>query len=122
MMALALGLALAAADAPPPLPPPDSWVPRHAATLRVLDKVEATVQTVTIAAGSAQQVGTLRIAVGGCYVRPPELPADATAKLTVVDPSAPGGAPLFDGWMLLKEPAIGVLEHPVYDVQLAGCT
>jgi hypothetical protein len=29
--------------------------------------------------------------------------------------------PVFDGWILKREPALNLYEHPVYDVQLAGC-
>jgi len=69
--------------------------------------------------GGTAKYESLTIRVSGCYVRPPDLPADAAAHLTITD-SRPG-QPGFDAWMLKNEPALNMLEHPVYDVQLAGC-
>ena len=47
-------------------------------------------------------------------------PADAAAYLTVTDshPDSPG----FDGWMLEQEPSVSMMQHPVYDLRVTGCT
>jgi hypothetical protein len=117
LLALAAG---AAEEIPPPkLSPPDSWLPRAAGTVRVLNKIDSTVQTIHLTDGQTVQVQFLSIKLSSCFVRPPDLPADAAAHLTITD-SRPG-TPGFDGWMLQKEPAINMLEHPVYDVQLVSC-
>ena len=105
----------------PDMSPPDTWVKRDTATLRVLNKIESSVQQITLRVGEHVQVGPLTIALAGCDVRPPDLPQDATAHLTITDAQSPA-ATLFDGWMLQKEPGLNMLEHPVYDVQLAGCS
>jgi hypothetical protein len=65
------------------------------------------------------QLQSLSITLEACAVRPDDLPADATAHLKVTDsrPDQPG----YDGWILQQEPAINLFEHPVYDIQLAGC-
>jgi len=115
------------APAPPPnvpapkqeMSPPDSWQPRTQATVRVMNKIDSTVQSVSVPVGGTAKYESLTIRVSGCYVRPPDLPADAAAHLTITD-SRPG-QPGFDAWMLKNEPALNMLEHPVYDVQLAGC-
>ncbi len=54
-----------------------------------------------------------------CSVRPPNLPPDSTAYLDIAD-SRPG-APGFHGWMFAKDPAVSMLEHPIYDVHLIDC-
>jgi len=111
----------AAADEipPPKLSPPDAWQPAKSAIVRVLNKIDSTVEPVTIAVGSTITVQSLTIKLTGCFVRPPDLPADATAHLTITDTRA--GQPGFDGWMMKNEPGLNMLQHPVYDVQLAGC-
>jgi hypothetical protein len=105
---------------PPSLSPPDTWLPRSTATLRVLDKVDGTVTTLSLHTGESATYRTLSIAVLGCYVRPPDLPQDAAAHLKVTDSTE--GAPGFDGWVLRNEPGANLLEHPVYDIQLTGCS
>ena len=99
--------------------PPDAWQPRQQATLRVMNKIDSTVQTLTVPVGGTASFESLTIRLSGCFVRPPDLPADAAAHLTITD-SRPG-LPGFDAWMLKNEPALNMLEHPVYDVQLAAC-
>jgi hypothetical protein len=104
---------------PPKLSPADSWVPRADGTIRVLNKIDSTVQTIHLTDGQTVQVQFLSIKLAACFVRPPDLPPDAAGHLTITD-SRPG-TPGFDGWMLHNEPAMNLLEHPVYDVQLVSC-
>ena len=113
-------LAMSEVVTPPVISPPDTWVPRTAGALRVLNKLESTVQTLAVHVGETTHLASLTITLEACAVRPDDLPADATAHLKVVDsrPDQPG----FDGWILKKEPGINIYEHPVYDIQLAGCS
>ena len=104
---------------PPEISPPDTWQPRQSGTLRLLNKLDSTTNTLTMHVGETRRVESLSITLKACDVRPPDLPQDATAQLTVVDSRE--GAPGFDGWMLANEPAAAMLEHPVYDIRLAGC-
>ena len=83
-----------------------------------LDKVTARTTALSGKVGAPIQFGSLTITVRTCVARPPDQPADAAAYLDVVDR---GSTPLFRGWMLASQPAFGVLEHPVYDVRIAGC-
>jgi hypothetical protein len=116
---LPLGAMRAEEVKPPDLSPPDSWQPRLTGTFRVMNKIDSTVQAVTIGVGAQVRFQSLTLKLSGCFVRPPDLPADAAAHLTITDTR--DGVADFDGWMLKKEPALNMLEHPVYDVQLASC-
>jgi hypothetical protein len=97
---------------PPELSPPDTWLPRTQATLRVMNKIDSTVQTLSVPVGGSVNFESLTIRLSGCYVRPPDLPADAAAHLTITD-SRPG-QPGFDAWMLQNEPALNILEAKVF--------
>ena len=105
--------------APPSISPPDSWVQRQAGTVRVLNKIDSTVHALSLKVGETARLQTLSITLRACAVRPDDLPRDAAAHLSVSDSRQ--GAPDFDGWILQNEPAANMLEHPVYDIQLAGC-
>lgn len=129
---LALAPAALAQESPAPPPPalsapPTSdapaavpWLPRPGALVQALDKVNARGSVLKIAVGQSATFGSLTIAVKACVVRPPDMPADAGAFLTVTDknPAEPG----FSGWMLKATPAVSMLEHPIYDVRVVGCS
>lgn len=104
---------------PPDISPPDSWVVRQSGTLRLLNKLDSTVQVLKLQVGQTVTTQSLSITLQGCAVRPPDLPSDAAARLKVTDSAQ--GAPGFEGWILRNEPAANMLEHPVYDIQLADC-
>ncbi len=119
VLAVLAGPAWAEPVTPPTISPPDTWQPRQTGTVRVLNKIDSTLQSLTLHTGQTVHLQSLSITLVACAVRPPDLPADAAAHLTVADsrPEAPG----FDGWILQNEPAANMLEHPVYDIQLASC-
>lgn len=104
--------------APPPVR--GTWLPEGNAVLQVLDKVNAQNAVLTVKVGDTTKYGSLDIAVQACDVRPPDQPRDAAAFLVITDshPDAPG----FHGWMLADEPALSMLQHPIYDVRVIGCT
>jgi hypothetical protein len=106
-------------DQQAPAAPPPAWIGRGVADLVVLDKVTARSTPISVRVGQTASVGTLTIAVRSCQVRPPDVAADATVYLDIADSHA--GAPQFHGWMLLSEPSVSLLEHPIYDVRLMGC-
>jgi hypothetical protein len=99
---------------------PNVWVPASVAKLQALDKVNAQATELTIKAGQSATFGSLTITVKACVVRPPDQPADAAAYLDVTDshPDAPG----FDGWMLEDEPSVSMMQHPIYDLRVTGCS
>lgn len=111
-----------AAPAPPAKPPPPpepAWLPRHSAELQILDKVDATHETLDVAVGASAKVGDLTIAVQACVVRPPDRERDAAAYVDITDRN-PAIRP-FRGWLLAAEPAASTFEHPLYDVRVTGC-
>jgi hypothetical protein len=113
---------------PPPLtvaPPattdkPNTWLPAGTVKLQALDKVNAQTSALTIKVGGSATFGSLTITAKACAVRPSDQPVDAAAYLTVTDshPDSPG----FDGWMLEDEPSVSMMQHPIYDLRVIGCT
>jgi hypothetical protein len=89
------------------------------AKLVALDKVNAQATELTIKVGQSATFESLTITVKACVTRPPDQPADAAVYLHVTDshPDSPG----FDGWMLEDEPSVSMLQHPIYDIRVAGC-
>jgi hypothetical protein len=108
--------------APPPAPVDRSavWLPAGIVKLQALDKVNAQTTALTIKVGQSATFGSLTILVKACVVRPTDQPADAAAFLAVVDnhPDTAG----FDGWMLANEPSASMMQNPVYDLRVTGCT
>ena len=107
-----------AAPATPGTPIPGDWQARGTVDLTGLDKVTARTTALSGKVGTPIQFGSLTITVRSCVVRAADQPADAAAYVDIVDR---GSTPLFRGWMLVSQPAFGVVEHPVYDVRVAGC-
>ena len=97
------------------------WVQMGTASVQALDKINARAVTLTIKVGEAGHFGSLDIAVRGCLVRPPDVPADATAFLVVRDRNG-ADTPVFNGWMLRSAPFMSMMAHPIYDVRVTGCT
>jgi hypothetical protein len=117
------------AQMPPTIPPvtppaaverPNVWVPAGAAKLQALDKVNAQASELMIKVGQSATFGSLTVTVKACLIRPPDQPADATAYLNVTDshPDSPG----FDGWMLADEPSVSMMQNPIYDLRVTGCS
>ena len=103
----------------PSLSPPDAWLPRGSGELILLDKLRGQPTPVTIKTGQSAQFGTLTITLRNCATRPPDLPQNSAAFLDVTD--SKGSGPVFRGWILSNTPAVGQIEHPVYDLRLVAC-
>jgi hypothetical protein len=99
---------------------PNVWLPAATVKLQALDKVNAQSAALTIKVGGSATFGSLTINAKACMVRPTDQPADAAAFLAVTDshPDSPG----FNGWMLQDEPSVSMMEHPIYDLRVTGCT
>ncbi|HET6305836.1 MAG TPA: DUF2155 domain-containing protein [Rhodopila sp.] len=113
----------AAPSVPPPTVSagwPNVWLPAGEVRLQALDKVNAQATELTVKVGQTATFGSLTIAVKACVIRPPDQPADAAAYLDVTDshPDSPG----FDGWMLEDEPSVSMMQHPIYDLRVTGCS
>jgi hypothetical protein len=113
----------------PPAAPPSAapqtvllspdWQPRGIATLQALDKHDVRVARIEVPVGQSGHFGALTIAVRACLARPPDQALDAAAFLEVSD--ARPGAPGFSGWMFAAEPALAILENPIYDLRVLAC-
>ena len=92
------------------------------ALLQGLDKITARVSKFDAPVDTAVRFGTLSIRVRDCEKNPPEETPESAAFLEI-DELRPGEARvgLFSGWMFASSPALSVLEHPVYDVNLLDC-
>jgi hypothetical protein len=99
---------------------PNIWVPARMVKLQALDKVNAQGNELTIKVGQSASFGSLTITVKSCMVRPPDQPADAAAYLDVTDSHS--NSPGFAGWMLQDEPSVSMMQHPIYDLRVTGCT
>ena len=117
-----------APSAPPPVaatPPatmerPNTWLPGTVVKLQALDKVAAQSAALTIKVGDSVTFGSLTIVAKACVVRPTDEPADAAALLAVTDSHPDSGG--FSGWMLEDEPSVSMMENPIYDLRVTGCT
>ncbi|AQU87989.1 hypothetical protein B0W47_11480 [Komagataeibacter nataicola] len=105
--------------ASPAMYPPDTWQGRTVAVVRVLDKLDAHVALLNVPVGQDMPYKSLTLHATSCLQRPATLPADSAAWLDVHD--AHEGMAAFQGWMAVAEPATGVFQNPLYDVQLVGC-
>jgi len=103
-----------------PIQKANVWVPAAGARLQALDKVNAQASAMTVKVGQSATFGSLTITVKACVVRPPDQAADAATYLDVTD-SHPDSPP-FNGWLLWHEPAVSMMEHPIYDIRVVGCT
>lgn len=103
-----------------PIQRPNVWVPASGVRLDALDKVNAQATALNIKIGQSATFGSLTITLKACVIRPADQPADSAAYLTVKD-SHPD-SPDFNGWMLADEPSVSMMQNPVYDLRVSGCT
>ncbi|WP_415485757.1 DUF2155 domain-containing protein [Acetobacter sp.] len=105
--------------APPAMYPADTWQGKGTAVIRVLNRLDSHVETLTLPVGSAQHYEALDITVARCLLHAPTLRRDAAAWLDVQDRHEQGA--VFRGWMLAAEPSLGVFESPIYDIRVVTC-
>lgn len=98
------------------------WEPRRVAEIQALDKVTARVTVLRATLGQPAQFGSLSILVRSCQARPADEVPDAAAWMEITDSrSPPEVGPVFRGWMFAENPALNMLEHPVYDLRVLAC-
>lgn len=105
--------------APPAVYGPGVWQGKATAVVRVLDRLDAHVEMISVPAGTTAHYKSLDITAGRCLERPATLSPDAAGWLELHD-THPDGA-TFKGWMLAAEPGLGVFESAVYDVRMVRC-
>ncbi|HTQ71124.1 MAG TPA: DUF2155 domain-containing protein [Acidocella sp.] len=98
--------AASAQPAPQDVPPAPSndWVPGKTAVLGVLNKVDGSSTTLTIAVGGQAVVGDLTVSVQACVSRPDGQLPDSAIFLTLQPKDAQGGGPVYRGWMVRSAP------------------
>lgn len=90
--------------------------------LRVLDRVTAIVEVVSVRAGESMTYGPLTIMVRKCRTGEDPLAPDSIAFLEIEDTDARGTVKrIFSGWMFAQSPSLSAMEHPVYDVWVESC-
>lgn len=92
------------------------------AVFAALDKVTGTITTREVAIDATTTFGTLTLRPRVCYSRPATEEPKTTAFVEIDEAEVNGTLKrVFTGWMFAESPALNALEHPVYDVWLAGC-
>lgn len=89
------------------------------AVLRGLDKVNASVTDLDLAAGASTTFGRLTVRLEECRYPAANPAGEAYAFLVISDTAS--GKELFSGWMLASSPALNALEHPRYDIWVLRC-
>lgn len=105
--------------APPAVYGQGVWQGKGTAVVRVLDRLDAHVEMISVPTGTTAHYKSLDISAGRCLERPKTLSPDAAGWLELHD-THPDGA-TFKGWMLAAEPGLGVFESAVYDVRMVRC-
>ncbi|MDE7540832.1 DUF2155 domain-containing protein [Gluconobacter sphaericus] len=114
------GAQAATGVAPPAMYPATTWQGQSQAVVRVLDRLDAHLELLTIPVGGSVTYHSLSVGVEACVSRPQTLVADAGALLHLKDSSDPQRPP-FDGWMLAQEPSVATYGSPLYDVRVVSC-
>ncbi len=114
------GAQAATGVAPPAMYPAATWQGQSQAVVRVLDRLDAHLELLTIPVGGNATYHSLSIGVEACVSRPQTLATDAGALLHLKDASDPQ-LPSFDGWMLAQEPSVATYGSPLYDVRVVSC-
>ncbi len=99
-------------------PPPLSDV-GTGANLRGLDRLNGTVEDLSLKTGETIRFKRLEITLIQCRYPQGDITADAFAELEIRDIREP--APRFKGWMFASSPALSALDHPRYDVWVLSC-
>lgn len=121
-----------AIPAGPPAQVKPIWVSQPVAVLDVLDKADGAVTRISAPVGSSFTQGQLRVAVGACEIRPPDMPPDAAVYVSVstidgggakadAKAGAKAAAPLFRGWLIRSEPGATVVGDAAVTFRLIGC-
>lgn len=87
------------------------------AVLRGVDKLDGTVENLSIPAGVPLVFGGLSLTLTECRYPEDNPSGDAFAFLTIAE----DGAEIFSGWMIASSPALNALDHQRYDVWVLRC-
>jgi len=92
------------------------------AVFTALDKVTARISELEVPLNETVEFGQLKVTPRVCYSRPPTERPKTTSFVEIDEVKLDGTADrLFTGWMLAESPGLNAVEHPVFDIWLAGC-
>ncbi len=97
-------------------------ISENIAILRVIDKTLGKLYLLDLEVGSKRTINEITIKVSSC-LRPNEkliVPA-GRAFIEVFETRKRAVEKLFSGWIYAQSPSVSHLNHPKYDVTLAGC-
>ena len=115
-----LGLAIAASAVVPSAHA--ERIDNKVAVFSALDKVTATIKTLTVPLNETREFGALKVTPRVCYSRPPTEQPKTTSFVEVQEVQLDGQEKkIFSGWMFAESPGLNAVEHPVFDVWLTGC-
>ena len=89
------------------------------ASLSILNKITANVDTLNIKLKQNVYHGELRIYPIDCYLSSPEERSETAIYINVYH--EPKDEKIFSGWMLKTLPSISAIEHPIYDIWVNDC-
>jgi hypothetical protein len=116
-----LGLAIAASAIGVPCAHAER-IDNKVAVFSALDKVTATIKTLTVPLNETREFGALKVTPRVCYSRPPTEQPKTTSFVEVQEVQLDGQEKkIFSGWMFAESPGLNAVEHPVFDVWLTGC-
>lgn len=87
------------------------------AMLRGIDKLDGTVDDLSMTTGLPLRFGTMEITLSDCRYPEDNPSGEAFAFLTIMD----GEDMVFNGWMIASSPALNALDHQRFDVWVLRC-
>lgn len=85
--------------------------------LRGIDKLDGTVENITLVSGLPYKFGFLEIELAECRYPEDNPSGEAFAFLTMRE----GVDVVFEGWMIATSPALNAMDHQRYDVWVLRC-
>lgn len=87
-----------------------------------LDKITGLTTTFEAKIGEEKRFGGLFVKADACYTRDVTEEPKTTSFVEVeeIEPDDTRKK-IFSGWMFAESPGLSAVEHPIYDVWLAGC-
>lgn len=102
--------------------PPNTWVPGKTAKIGVLDKIDGSVQELSIPVGGQSTVGDLQISVLACVIRPPDQVPDAAVFLALQSTGDTSAPPDYRGWLVRSTPGAAIAGDASETFRVIDCS
>lgn len=106
--------------APPVLYPADLWQGRSQAIIRILNRTDSHIETLTLPIGGQGQYRSLHLTLKSCVERPITLPFDSAISIETTDEAEPGAH--YEGWILAGEPSLSTYRSALYGISAVSCS